>query len=88
MPEPSTIPDGEVWEGSRRVVVGPPRGHDVTGNIRPIEALVLNDGLGPRFATRWVFTPEEAERLSRGEPLWISQWTPQMVVFDVAMMSS
>lgn len=85
MVDPTPIPDDEIWEGYQRIVVGPPVGHDVTGDIRSIEALVGRSDLGPRFSTRWVVTPEEAERLKNGEPLWVTQWTSQMIPFDVAM---
>lgn len=86
MVDPTPIPDDEIWEGHERIVVGPPPGHDLTGDIRSIEALVSRSELGTRFSTRWVVTPEEAERLKNGEPLWVTQWSSRMVPFDVAMM--
>ena len=31
---PAPIPDDEILPGSKRVVIGPPVGHDLTGDIR------------------------------------------------------
>lgn len=84
---PTSIPDEEIFEGHKRIVIGPPPGHDPTGDIRSIEALVANTpGMGTCFRTRWVPTEREVERLAAGEPIWVTQWTPRMVVFDVAML--
>ncbi|MCU1488267.1 MAG: hypothetical protein JWN67_5013 [Actinomycetia bacterium] len=83
---PTPIPDDEIFEDHRRVVIGPPAGHDPTGDIRSIEALIADTpGMGKCFRTRWVPDAREIERLAAGEPIWVTQWAPQMVVFDVAM---
>jgi len=84
--EPTPIPDDEVTEGARRIVVGPPVGEEITGSIRPIEAVIEETPeMGRRFKTRWVVTPEEAQRLMEGEPFWVYQYTRQMIIFAVAM---
>lgn len=82
---PTSIPDEEIFEGHQRVVIGPPAGHDVTGDIRAVEAQVADTPLGRCFRTRWVPTEREIERMKNGEPIWVTQWTRQMVPFDVAM---
>lgn len=83
---PTPIPPSEVFPGHERLVIGPPVGHDPTGDIRSIEALVAHTtDMGRCFRTRWLPTPREVERLAAGEPIWVTQWTQQMVVFDVAM---
>lgn len=71
--------------GCHRRMVGPPPGHDMTGDIRPVEAQVEYVGDTFVFRTRWLPTEREIERLKNGEPLWVSQWTSHMVPFDVAM---
>lgn len=83
---PTPIPDDEVFEGHERVVIGPPRGHDITGDIRSIEAQIAPAEFGGRvFRTRWIPTAREVERLAAGEPIWVTQWGAAMVPFDVAM---
>lgn len=83
----TSIPDDEIFEGHRRIVVGPPPGHDVTGDIRAVEALVAYEPVSHCnvFRTRWRPTPREIERIVAGEPIWVSQFTPRMVVFSVEM---
>lgn len=34
----TTIPDNEIWAGACRIVMGPPAGHDPTGEIRAVPA--------------------------------------------------
>lgn len=83
---PTPIPDDEVFEDHQRLVIGPPAGHDPTGDIRSIEALVgYTPGMGRCYRTRWVPTERDIERLQAGEPIWVTQWTFQMVVFDVSL---
>lgn len=82
------IPDDEVLPDHVRIVIGPPDGFDdiLSSPIDPIEAIVRPDSiLGPVFRTRWIPTPREIERLSAGEPLWVSQFGTGMNVMDVHM---
>ena len=75
---PTTIPDEEIWPGSRRFVAMPPDG-DMTGEggISPVEMLQghIQEGL-PFQAVRFVATPEEAQRLAAGEPVWLVYFSP------------
>lgn len=81
---PTPIPDDEVWPGHQRMVIGPPVGEPVHGEIRPVEMLVSIDGRPPVFSARCVLDPGDLERLAAGEPFWISLWG-HVVPFDVAM---
>lgn len=78
---PTTIPDAEIFDGHRRIVMGPPRGHDVTGDIRPLEMLAGPDGV---YRARIVLEDGDLDRLVAGEPFWISFWG-HVVPFDIAM---
>lgn len=69
------IPDAEIWEGSRRIVVGPPTGHDPLGEIRPLEALLeqpAENGRLPTFSIRCVLEEGDAEALADGGAVWIT----------------
>lgn len=76
---PTTIPVSEIWPGAERFVAVPPDG-DLTGEggIEPVE--MLRGGLEgqdlPFHAMRFVATPEEAQRLMNGEPIWLVFFFP------------
>lgn len=74
MPDATYIPDEEVagWPGARRLVIGPPAGHDLTGDIRAVEAIVDEGTWGRRFSTRWIFSDEEITRLAAGDPVYLT----------------
>ncbi len=78
---PSVIPDDEIFEDHARIVMGPPRGHDVTGDIRAVEMLVGPDRV---YRARIILDPGDLERLAAGEPFWVSFWG-HVVPFDVSM---
>lgn len=71
MPDPTAIPDEEVWSGAQRLTIGPPVGFPKDGPIRSVEALVDEGPTGRRYSTRWVFNDEEILRLSLGDPLYL-----------------
>jgi hypothetical protein len=79
---PTPIPDDEVFEGHERIVMGPPRGRDVTGDIRAVEMLRGPDDV---YRARIALEPGDLERLAAGEPFWLSMWG-HVVPFDVAMV--
>jgi hypothetical protein len=78
---PTTIPDDEIMEGHRRIVMGPPLGHDVTGDIRAVEMLAGPEGV---FRARIALEEGDLERLAAGEPFWVSFWGG-VIPFDVSM---
>jgi len=78
---PTTIPDSEIFEDHRRIVMGPPAGHDLTGNIRSVEMLA---GPGGIYRARIILEDGDLERLAAGEPIWLS-FLGHVVPFDVAM---
>lgn len=83
---PSTIPDSEVWEGAERITMGPPAGHDITGDIRAVEMLARLDDQGrPVFSARIVLEEGDLEHLAGGGVFWVSFWG-QVVPFDVAIV--
>ncbi len=82
---PSTIPDAEVWEGARRVVVSGPDG-DLTGDIRPVEVLIDRAADGDtRICSRVVLDPGDLERLAAGESFWLVFRADHLHPFDVTM---
>lgn len=72
---PTPIPDDEVPDGYRRIVMTAPDG-DLTGEIRPAEALVHAPGGGEQriFSFRIVLEDGDLARLAAGEPFWLSFW--------------
>lgn len=84
---PVPIEDGDVWPGARRLVIGPPVGHELTGDIRPVEALVESSPqYGTVFRCKIQLEPGDLERLqANGGVFWVSQMSPRMVPWDVAI---
>lgn len=82
---PTAIPDAEIMQGHTRVVMGPPRGNDLTGEIRAVEMLAAPaDEGGWVYRARCVLEDGDLERLAAGEPFWLSFWG-HVVPFDIAM---
>lgn len=82
---PSLIPSEEIMPEHRRIIVGPPEGMPLDGEIRALEMLVHESaGSLPIFRARIVLDDGELERLADGEPFWLSMWG-HVVPFDVAM---
>ena len=70
---PTPIADGQILEGHDRLVMGPPRGHDVTGDTRAVEMCCQRDPeYGQVFRARYVLEDGDLERLAAGEPIWVS----------------
>lgn len=82
---PAPIPDAEILPGSRRIVVGPPPGHDLTGDIRAAEVCVhTSEALGvPVLSARCVLEPGDLEALQAGGAVWVHFYGGQMLPFDV-----
>jgi len=70
----TAIPDDEVLPIGKRIVVGPPPGHDVTGDIRAAEAMVwrTDDVEAPRYSFRVELEDDDLARLTAGEPVWLT----------------
>jgi hypothetical protein len=82
---PAPIPDNEIWPGSRRVVIGPPAGHDPTGDIRPVEVLAWRSDTtgGPVLSARCVPDAGDLDRLAAGGAVWVSFYGGQLLPFDI-----
>jgi hypothetical protein len=80
---PTPIPDDEIWDGAQRRVIAGPEG-DLTGDIRPVEALVeISPSLGvPVLSVRCQLEAGDLEQLQAGAPVWISFYG-RMVPFEV-----
>jgi hypothetical protein len=81
---PAPIPDEEVWEGARRVVIAGPDG-DLTGEIQPAEVLVHQSKFGPCISARVILQDGDLERLEAGEPFWVTFIGDHLHPFDVGM---
>lgn len=70
---PAPIPDDQIWEGARRIVLGPPDG-DITGIVAPVEALVdcAPTLAAHRISVRCVPEEGDLDALLAGASLWIS----------------
>lgn len=77
--QPTTIPSEEIWPGTTRFIAVPPDG-DMYGEsgIEPAELLKgqLEGTSKPFHAMRFTATPEEAQRLMDGEPIWLVYFFP------------
>ena len=81
---PVPIPDEAVWEGAvRRVVAGP--GGDLTGDIRPVEALIDADDYGPRFNMLIRLDPGDLEQLQESPHFWLTWHGDHLHPFSVTM---
>ena len=75
---PTPIPADELPD-LPKVVIGPPIGDDVTGDIRSVEAAIeTRPGVVPIFRFRIVLDDGDLERLQAGEPFWLSLFTRQI----------
>ena len=77
--QPTTIPTEEIWRGATRFIAMPPDGDMMGENgIEPVEMLKgqLEGTDMPFHAMRFKATPEEAERLAAGEPIWLVYFFP------------
>lgn len=87
---PTPIPDEEVPDGYRRLVVAPPDGDMTNPDIAPVEAVFglirLGEGsFAPGFAMRLVLEDGELERMASGEPVWLYLVGNRLVPFDVSI---
>jgi len=81
---PTPIPDEEIFEGHKRIVMKAPQGHDPTEEIRDVEMLAGVSLGSPVYRARIVLEDGDLERLKAGEPFWVSFWG-HVVPFDVRM---
>lgn len=79
---PSPIPDAEVFDGGERIVIGGPDG-DLTGDIRPVEAVVtMEDGIAA-FSMRVALEPGDLEKLQRHGVFWLTCLGRQLQPFSL-----
>lgn len=66
------IPDAEVPEGARRIVMAGPDGDLTSTDIGPAEMLLVVGANGPEYSARMVLDDEERAALAAGAPLWLT----------------
>lgn len=81
------IPDSAVWEGARRIVIGPPDG-DPTGEIRAVEAVVDRSPTTGSwvYSVRCALEEGDLDTLAAGGHVWISFYD-RMVPFSVDVVA-
>lgn len=79
---PAPIPDGEVWDGAQRIVIGPP-GNDLDSQINAVEVLVDQSTVGPRMSARCVLEDGDLDALAAGGTVWVSFYGGQLQPFSV-----
>ncbi|MFD5245031.1 hypothetical protein ACFWIW_10830 [Amycolatopsis sp. NPDC058340] len=87
---PGPIPDDEILPGSQRIVVGPPPGHELGGDILAAEVCVrrlASFGGMPVLSTRCVLEPGDLEKLQAGGSVWVHFYGGQLLPFDVNVLS-
>jgi hypothetical protein len=80
---PTPIPDAEVWEGAVRKVIAPPNGDLTDNTIAPVEALIDQSVIGPRFSMRCELEGDDLERLQAGAVVWVSMYGEHLHPFSV-----
>jgi len=66
------IPDGEIWAGASRIVMGPPAGNDPTGEIRACEMVAELHRGRPAYSARCVLEDGDLETLQAGGVVWLT----------------
>lgn len=66
------IPDNEIWPGACRIVMGPPAGHDPTGDIRALEMVAEIVRGRPTYSARCVLEDGDLETLQAGGVVWLT----------------
>lgn len=79
---PAPIPDAEIWEGARRIVVGPP-GNDLDSDVAAVEVLLDQASIGPRMSARCVLEDGDLDALTAGGTVWVSFYGGQLLPFSV-----
>lgn len=79
---PTPIPDAEIWDGARRVVIGPP-GNDLNSKVASVEVLLDQSSIGPRISARCVLEDDDLESLNAGGTVWVSFYGAQLMPFSV-----
>lgn len=87
MPDATPIPDEEVWEDARKLVIGPPLGY-LGDDVASVEAIVDEGSLGRRYSTRWVFTDQEVARLAMGDPVYLTFYGQQMAPVSLSFLEA
>lgn len=67
---PTPIPEDEVWDGGRRLVIGPPDGDPTNTTIAAVEAIVDQDELGTSFSMRMVLDDDDVARITAGQRIF------------------
>jgi hypothetical protein len=79
---PTPIPDAEVFEGGKRMVIAGPDG-DLTGDIRPVEAILSAFEGVPAFSLRIALEPGDLERLQSHGVFWLTVAGRQLQPFSL-----
>lgn len=82
---PAPIPDGEIWDGAQRIVIGPP-GNDLHSGIAAVEVLVDQAASGPRVSARCVLEDGDLDSLAAGGTVWVSFYGQQIMPFSVDVL--
>lgn len=90
---PIPIPDDDVWEGGRRVAVGPPTMEDIDA-LFTVDAVIdivkLQHGEdlmeAPRYNMKIVLETGDLEALAKDPHFWLSIITTRLTPFNVGIL--
>lgn len=72
---PTPVPDHEIWEGARRMVIAPPDGDLTNPTIAPVEAVADQAPDGSlNLSVRCVLEDGDLDKLQAGGTVWITFW--------------
>ncbi len=83
---PTPIPDKEVWAGTTRRVIGPPKGME-PWEIPPVEVLQEITDQGPLIHVRIALEPDDVRRIREGtaDHFWLTLWSDHLHAFNVQL---
>lgn len=76
------VPIEEIWEGHHRLVISAPDG-DLTGDIRPVEA--LRDDDETTFSMKIALEPGDLEALTEHGHFWLTIMGRQLQPFSLRL---
>lgn len=79
---PTPIPDAEVWEGGERLVIAGPDG-DLTGDVRPVDAMVTVDDGRPCISMRIALDVGDLAKLASHGVFWLTIHGRQLQPFSL-----
>jgi hypothetical protein len=87
---PAPIPDDDVWDGARRIIIAPPGGDMTDPEISSVEvladAVMMHGQPGPRLSARCILEAGDLDALAAGGTVWVSFYGGILQPFSVDVL--